>query len=74
MTAFDVLDTYGAATLARFVGAVALFLLLHLIRWPLTVAVRVLTVAMRRVDAYATGQAHPPIVPVWREPSHAHAP
>jgi hypothetical protein len=73
VTAFDALDRDGAGPLARFVAALAVFLLLHLLRWPLTVAVRVLEVAMRRVDAYVTGTANP-VMSVRREPSHAHAP
>lgn len=73
MTAFDVLDRYGAGPLTRLVAALAVFLLLYLMRWPLTVAVRVLEVAMRRVDAYATRQANP-LITVRRESRHAHAP
>jgi cytochrome c-type biogenesis protein CcmH/NrfG len=73
VTAFDVLDRYGAGPLTRLVVALAVFLLLHLVRWPLTVAVRVLEVAMRRVDAYATRQANP-LITVRRDPRHAHAP
>jgi hypothetical protein len=61
VTTFEVLHRMGTAALIRFVGSLVLFLLLHLIRLPLVVAARVIEVCMRRVDAYATGQAtaHP---------------
>ncbi|HEX3778151.1 MAG TPA: hypothetical protein VHX38_00655 [Pseudonocardiaceae bacterium] len=70
MTAIEVLDTYGAARLARFVGSLALLLVLHLLRKPLQVAVRVLEVAMRRADAYITRQASPLIVVPRKETGH----
>lgn len=54
MSTFAVLHTYGLATLLRFLGALALFIALHLVRLPLVVAARVLEVAMFRVDAYLT--------------------
>jgi hypothetical protein len=73
VSAFDVLDRYGAGRLARFVGALVVFLLLHLARWPLMLAVRVVEAAMRRVDVYANGLADP-LMTVGREPDHAHAP
>jgi hypothetical protein len=66
VTTFDVVDTYGAKALARFVGAGAVFLLLHFLRWLLLLAVRVLDVQMRRVDAYATRQANPVILTTTR--------
>lgn len=75
-TSFDLLDRYGAARLAAVVGALALFLLLHLIRSPLLLAARALEVSMRRVDAYATRQAVHPITTPRKEPrrgQHAHA-
>jgi hypothetical protein len=59
MTTFDVLNRYGTAALARFVGALVLFLALHLIRIPLVLIVRVLEISMRRIDGYATRQASP---------------
>lgn len=59
MTTFEVLDRFGTAALVRFVGALVLFLALHLIRMPLVVLVRVLETCMRRVDQYATRQATP---------------
>jgi hypothetical protein len=61
MSTFDVLGRFGTAALLRFVGAVAVFLLLHLARIPLILAARVLEGVMRRLDAYATRQAttHP---------------
>jgi hypothetical protein len=57
MSTFEVLDRYGTAALARFTAAVALFLVLHLVRVPLVAAVRALEALMRRVDGYATRQA-----------------
>lgn len=59
MSTFEVVNTYGAKALLRFVGSGAVFLLLHFLRWLLLLAVRVLDVQMRRVDAYATRQANP---------------
>lgn len=73
MSAFEVLEHYGAARLARFVAALILFLFLHLLRWPLLLLVRVLEVAMRRVDGYATGLTNP-LITVRGQPRHAHAP
>ncbi|PXY17886.1 hypothetical protein BAY59_35455 [Prauserella coralliicola] len=65
MSTFDVLRRYGTGALLRFAGAVVLFLLLHLVRIPLVLAARVLEVAMRRLDGFATRQAStPPRKPV----------
>ncbi|PXY31105.1 hypothetical protein [Prauserella muralis] len=65
MSTFDVLARYGTAALLRFVGAVVLFLLLHLARIPLVLLARVLEIAMRRIDAYAARQAsRPPRRPI----------
>ncbi|MCP2255226.1 hypothetical protein LY13_004000 [Prauserella aidingensis] len=65
MSSFDVLARYGTAALLRFAAAVALFLVLHLIRIPLVLAARVLEVGMRRADAFATRQAsRPPEGPI----------
>jgi len=57
MSTFDVLHHYGTAALLRFAAAVALFLLLHLVRIPLVLIARVLEGVMRRVDGYAVRQA-----------------
>lgn len=46
----------GTAALLRVFGLVALFLVLHLIRIPLVLLVRVLDGVMSRVDACATAQ------------------
>lgn len=51
MSAFDVLSRYGTAALLRFLGCVALFVALHLIRQPFLIAARLLEACMRRVDA-----------------------
>lgn len=55
MSAFDVLDRYGTAALLRFLGAVALFVGLHLLRLPFVLLARLLEVGMGRVDGYLTG-------------------
>lgn len=68
MTTFEVVNAYGAKALARFVGALSVFLLLHFLRWLLLLAVRVLDVQLRRIDGYATRQANPVIV----TGTHAH--
>lgn len=62
MTTFEVVNTYGGKTLARFVAAETVFLLLHFLRWLVLLVVRVLDVQLRRVDAYATRQANPVII------------
>lgn len=62
-TTFDLLDRYGTARLAAVVGALVLFLALQMLRGPLLLAVRVIEVSMRRVDAFATRQAAQPITP-----------
>ncbi|PXY35182.1 hypothetical protein BAY59_01245 [Prauserella coralliicola] len=65
MSTFEVLRQYGTGALLRFAGAVALFLVLHLVRIPLVLLARVLEVAMRRVDGFAIRQAStPPSRPV----------
>ena len=62
MSAFDVLERYGTAALLRFLGAVAMFVALHLLRLPFVLVCRLLEVGMRRVDVYlttaATARAH----------------
>jgi hypothetical protein len=50
MSAFEVLQRYGTWALVRFVLALLVFVVLHLVRLPLLVAARVLEVCMRRVD------------------------
>ncbi len=57
MTAFDVLERFGTVALLRFAAAVALFLVLHLVRIPLVLVARVLEGVMSRVDGYAAKQA-----------------
>lgn len=65
MPVSEVLARYGTSALLRLIGALSLFLLLHLARLPLLLAVRVLEVAMRRVDAYATSRVTRPTPPGW---------
>lgn len=65
MSTFDVLQRHGTAALLRFAAAVALFLVLHLIRIPLVLLARVLEIGMRRADGFATRQAsRPPSGPI----------
>ncbi|WP_216209157.1 hypothetical protein [Amycolatopsis aidingensis] len=65
MSLFDVLARFGTAALLRFVGAVLLFLLLHLVRIPVVLVARVLEGVLRRLDGYAARQAsRPPRGPV----------
>lgn len=74
MSVFEVLQRFGTAALLRFTGAVAVFLLLHLLRIPLVLVARVLEVSMRRIDAYAAKQAsQPPRGPInqFFRPEHA---
>lgn len=54
---FGVLARSGTTALLRFVGALLLFTVLHLVRLPLVLLARVLELSMRRVDAYVTGHA-----------------
>jgi hypothetical protein len=50
MSAFDVLSRFGTAALLRFLGAVVLFVLLHVLRIPVYLLAKVLEIGMRRVD------------------------
>jgi hypothetical protein len=52
VTPTDVLTRFGGVALARLAGALVLALLLHLVRLPLLLAVRVIAVALSRVDGY----------------------
>jgi hypothetical protein len=62
---FETVERLGTAALLRFAGAVVLFLALHLLRIPLVLIARVLEVALRRVDQYATAQAsRAPVRPI----------
>ncbi|MBK1784549.1 hypothetical protein [Prauserella cavernicola] len=65
MSIFDVLSRFGTVALLRFVGAVLLFLVLHLLRIPFVLLVRVLEGVLRRIDGYAIRQAsRPPKGPI----------
>lgn len=71
MSVFDVLARFGTAALLRFTAALALFVLLHLIRIPLVLAARVLEVSLRRINDYAARQAsRPPSGPINQFYSH----
>lgn len=60
MSAFDVLSRHGTAALLRFLGSVALFVALHLLRQPFLLAARLLEAGMRRVDARLTASVTAP--------------
>jgi len=57
MSAFEVLERYGTTALLRFLGAVAVFVALHLLRLPFLLLARLLEVGMCRVDAYLASEA-----------------
>lgn len=57
MSTFDVLEQHGTLALARHVGWLFLFLILHLIRIPFVLIERVLAGALVRIDRAATTQA-----------------
>lgn len=54
MSVFDVLHQHGPWRLAGFAAALTVFLLLHLIRWPLALAARLLLAAQTGLDARIT--------------------
>ncbi|SFJ76649.1 hypothetical protein SAMN05421835_108185 [Amycolatopsis sacchari] len=54
MSVFEVLERRGTWVLLKFTGAVALFLLLHLVRIPLVLIARVLEIVLHRVNGFAT--------------------
>ncbi|HJQ48288.1 MAG TPA: hypothetical protein VJ870_18495 [Amycolatopsis sp.] len=60
MSLFEALRQRGTVALLGLAGAVAVFLLLHLIRMPLVLLARVLETSMRRIDAFAVRQASQP--------------
>lgn len=60
VSAFDVLDQHGAWRLIGFLVAVAVFLLLHLIRAPFVAIERALCAAQRGLDARITQCLSPP--------------
>lgn len=55
MSATDVLAQYGTWALVKFVGALLVFVLLHLMRMPVRLLVVALDALMSRVDAAVTG-------------------
>ncbi|GAA5128888.1 hypothetical protein [Haloechinothrix salitolerans] len=60
MSTFDVLEHHGAWRLAAFLGCVAVFLLLHLARWPFRLIERALLAVQRGLDARITTALTPP--------------
>ncbi len=63
MSAFEVLQRYGTWALLRFVLALLVFVVLHLVRLPLLLAARLLEVCMRRVDGLVVSGLPPRPVP-----------
>lgn len=63
MSIFDVLDRHGTRALLRLFGALAVFLLLHLLRIIPVLIARVLECALQRVDEYAATLADRPPPP-----------
>lgn len=61
MSATDVLDQYGAWALAKTVTALLLVLALYLVRWPLLLAVRLVTAAMSGVDGVLAASVTSPV-------------
>lgn len=59
MTPSELLTRYGGMALARLAGALVLALLLHLLRSPLLLAVRVIGIALSRVDGYVLSLPYP---------------
>lgn len=64
MSIFEVLNRLGTLALLRFAAAIALFLLLHLLRIPLVLLAKVLKFSLLRIDRYATKQATRPARPI----------
>lgn len=60
MSTFDVLEQHGAWRLTGFLVAVAMFLLLHLLRLPFRAIERGLHAAQRGLDARITQCLSPP--------------
>ncbi len=59
MSVFDVMQQHGPWRLAGFAAALAVFLLLHLLRWPLALAARLLLAAQTGLDARITAAITP---------------
>lgn len=55
VSASDVLAQFGTWALVKFVGALLVFVVLHLVRMPVRLLVVVLEAAMSRVDKTVTG-------------------
>lgn len=60
MSTFDIVAQHGAWRLAAFLGCVAVFLLLHLARWPFRLIERALLALQRGLDARITTALSPP--------------
>lgn len=59
VTPSQVLAQHGGLALARLAAALLLALALHLVRSPLVLAVRILTVSLSRVDSYVIALPYP---------------
>lgn len=60
MSTFDIVAQHGPWRLAAFLTAVAVFLLLHLARWPFQLIEKALLAIQRGVDARITTALSPP--------------
>lgn len=67
MSAFEVVQRYGTWALLRFVLALLVFVVVHLVRLPLLWVVRVLEVFMRRIDGFVVAGLPPRPVSVGEE-------
>ena len=59
MSVFDVMHHHGPWRLAGFAAALAVFLLLHLIRWPVALVARLLLAAQTGLDQRLTNAISP---------------
>ncbi|EHR48925.1 hypothetical protein SacmaDRAFT_0625 [Saccharomonospora marina XMU15] len=59
VTVFDIVQQHGPWRVAGFVAALALFLLLHLLRWPLALGARLLLAAQSGLDQRITNAVTP---------------
>ena len=70
MSVFDVMQQHGPWRLAGFAAALTVFLLLHLIRWPLALAARLLLAAQTGLDARITAATTPETAEHGRRTAH----
>ncbi|EHY90014.1 hypothetical protein ACQPZU_01835 [Saccharomonospora azurea] len=70
MSVFDVLHQHGPWRLAGFALALTVFLLLHLLRWPLALAARLLLAAQTGLDHRLTNAITPETTEYVRRTAH----